>query len=123
MFQYAKNPLIFIPVFFSGLLFFFGNVLAEWVIGHSPLIAWLESNKIEHAYRGVDFSLMPLCVTLVFTFALSVFLFKFFVSILDTVDYMLSPPATGAVRPYSDTEKQNQQKINPGKEHSSSEEA
>ncbi|EKY3179892.1 hypothetical protein RBA25_004010 [Cronobacter turicensis] len=123
MFQYAKNPLIVIPVFFSGLLFFFGNVLAEWVINHTPLIAWLESNKIEHAYRGVDFSLMPLCATLVFTFALSVFLFKFFVSILDAVDYMLSPPPTGAVRPAPDAEKQNQQKINPGKEHSSSEEA
>ncbi|EJL7720649.1 hypothetical protein ACNJ8R_004130 [Cronobacter sakazakii] len=123
MFQFAKSPLIFIPVFFSGLLFFFGNVLAEWVIGHTPLIAWLEANKIEHAYRGVDFSLMPLCATLVFTFALSVFLFKFFVSILDAVDYMLSPPATGAAEPSSCAEKPKQQEINPVKEHGSDKEA
>lgn len=51
-----ENRKIMIPFILSVVLSVFGDEISEWVIRSTSLASWIESNKIENSYRGLDMS-------------------------------------------------------------------
>lgn len=69
--QILNNEALITSVIAAVILFYFGDILAAKVLEHSDLIIWLGSHKIDLAYQGADFSLIPTVIVLLVTYIIS----------------------------------------------------
>ncbi|CSX10046.1 hypothetical protein FP371_24335 [Citrobacter freundii] len=66
------NKLLTIPAVFLVIISLFGGTIAEIIISETNLSIWINTNKIDNSFRGLDFSFLPGLVMLVASFVLAV---------------------------------------------------
>ncbi|WP_303745463.1 hypothetical protein [Enterobacter hormaechei] len=59
-----ENKYIMIPLLLAFVLCAIGGDITAWVIKNTYLASWIESNKIENTYHGLDVSSLVICTVL-----------------------------------------------------------
>jgi len=59
-----ENKYIMIPLLLAFVLCAIGGDITAWIIKNTYLASWIESNKIENTYHGLDVSSLVICTVL-----------------------------------------------------------
>lgn len=59
-----ENKYVMIPLLLAFVLCAIGGDITAWVIKNTYLADWIESNKIENTYHGLDVSSLVICTVL-----------------------------------------------------------
>lgn len=86
------NKIMTVPAIFFLLLFFKGGDLSAWIAENSNLTQWLESNKIDMAYKGADFSFLPAIAVIAGMIFLSQLIHSILKASSDFYDALTSEP-------------------------------
>ena len=66
-----ENKYIMIPLLLAFVLCAIGGDITAWVIKNTYLASWIESNKIENTYHGLDVSSLVTCTVLAIAVTIS----------------------------------------------------
>ncbi|MEL6008236.1 hypothetical protein J4Z08_21155 [Citrobacter portucalensis] len=87
-----RNKLLTIPFVFLVITFLFGGPIAETIISETNLSIWINANKIDNSFRGIDFSFLPGLMLIASCFALAVTIQFIAENIIDAWEYFSSTP-------------------------------
>lgn len=59
-----ENKYLMLPLLLAFVLCAIGGDITAWVINNTYLANWIESNKIENTYHGLDMSSLVICTVL-----------------------------------------------------------
>lgn len=59
-----ENKYLMLPLLLAFILCAIGGDITAWVINNTYLASWIESNKIENTYHGLDMSSLVICTVL-----------------------------------------------------------
>lgn len=88
--NFLVNKSIFVPVIFAFIACFMGGDISDYVLNNAPLTIWLEANKLSIAFKGADFSSLPLFAVMAIIFAISVLAHALFILLLELGDFIKS---------------------------------
>jgi len=88
--DFLVNKFIFVPVIFAFIACFKGGDISDYVLNNTPLTIWLEANKLSIAYKGADFSSLPLFAVMAIILAISVLAHSLFILLLELGGFIRS---------------------------------